>query len=91
MRKLETQILIDENTTDVFWGKGEDVEGIQVGDELQLVSLKQKKPRRVPRTKYVFVVEGYHHMEREIYKSILNRHNITNLWIQMFKHCIEIL
>ena len=96
MRKLETQILIDENTTDVFWGKGEDVEGIQVGDELQLVSLKQKKPRRVPRTKYVFVVEGYHHMEREheakypeqtqYYKSLgseiqtLYRNTVDSIW-----------
>ena len=96
MRKLETQILIDENTTDVFWGKGEDVEGIQVGDELQLVSLKQKKTRRVPRTKYVFVVEGYHHMEREhkakypeqtqYYKSLdseiqtLYRNTVDSIW-----------
>ena len=34
MRKLETQILIDENTTDVFWGKGEDVEGIFLGNPI---------------------------------------------------------
>lgn len=62
---LETQTLIDENTTDIFWGKAEDVEWLSVGDEITMVSLKQKKSRNVPRTKYDFVIEGYHHMARE--------------------------
>ena len=62
---LETQTLIDENTTDIFWGKAEDVEWLEVGDEIRLISLKEKKPRNLKRTKYDYIVEGYHHMKRE--------------------------
>ena len=73
---LETQTLIDENTTDIF-GVNEDVEWLSVGDEITMVSLKQKKSRNVPRTKYDFVIEGYHHINR-INPSILKIHHTLN-------------
>ena len=91
MRKLETQILIDENTTDVFWGKGEDVEGIQVGDELQKCFLETEETKKSPKNKICVCCGRISSHGKRTSKSILNRHNITNLWIQMFKHCIEIL